>query len=391
MAVMTQRTVALRADVLRPAALGAAEAQAWRALQAATPDFGNPLFGPDFAVAVGAVREDAHVAVFRRNGCIVGFLPHHRRPSDFARPIGAPFCDYHALVSAPGEAIDGPQALAAAGLNALRCTGLVDPHGVFGDAMEEYVPAYRMELDAGAEAYLEGLRAASPKRFKNQRRLEHKLEREVGEIELVTDDLSEIAFQRLIAWKRDHVRRTGVHDFLGPAWTRRLMRALFRTRGEGFSGLMLTLKVGGRPIAAHFGVRQGDWCHPWLAATDPEFAAWSPGTIFLSRVIAAMPGLGLRVYDLAAGHDHYKRPFASAQALVGQGLATAASGSGRRAGALDQVWTLGGAAGRPVMARVRRRLDQIAMVELSVGGRVRGVIGAIAGSGRREASRQSEG
>ena len=102
-------------DVTRPSDLSALEQAAWRAFQAASPAFGDPLFGFDFALAVGAVRDDAHVAVYRRGGRIVGFLAHHRRPSGFARPIGAPFCDYHALISAPGEAIDGARALAAAG------------------------------------------------------------------------------------------------------------------------------------------------------------------------------------------------------------------------------------------------------------------------------------
>jgi CelD/BcsL family acetyltransferase involved in cellulose biosynthesis len=379
----------IQAHVTRPDGLSPAEEVAWRAMQAAHPDFGDPLFGVDFAKAVGAVREDAWIAVFRRDGRTIGFLAHHRRPSGFARPIGAPFCDYHALISAPGEPIDGAEALAAAGLSALRCSGLVDPHGVFEGAMEDVAPAHRMALDTDPAAYLEALRAASPKRFKNERRLEHKLEREVGPIELVAGDVGDEGFKRLIGWKRDHARRTGTHDFMGPDWTRRLMRQLFETRCGDFAGLMLTLTAGGRPIAAHFGVRQADWYHPWIAATDPAFAAWSPGQIFLARAITAMPGLGLRVYDLGVGHDHYKRPFSNGQMSVSRGLAAAATESGRRAGAWERVWNLADNAGAPAVGRVRRRLDHIAAVELSAAGRVRGVFDAIRSSARREASRPS--
>src|ERR1700761_3089936 len=89
----------LEAEIVHPAELSRVDIAAWRRLQAAEPAFGSPLLGPDFAQAVGAVRPDARVAVYRRAGHAIGFLAHHRRPGGFARPIGAPFCDYHALVS----------------------------------------------------------------------------------------------------------------------------------------------------------------------------------------------------------------------------------------------------------------------------------------------------
>ena len=54
----------------------------------------------------------------------------------------------------------------------------------------------------GVEAYWEDLRAASPKRFKNNRRLESKLDREVGELRLVAPDGELSTFETLIDWKR---------------------------------------------------------------------------------------------------------------------------------------------------------------------------------------------
>ena len=386
---MTRVTSILRAEVVRPAGLSEAECAAWTRMQAAHPAFGDPLFGVPFARAVGAVLDDAYVAVYRRGERIVGFLAHHRRPSGFARPIGAPFCDYHGLISEPGEVLDGGQALAAAGLRALRCTGLVDPHGVFGAEVGDPAPTYAITLDTGADAYLEALRVASPKRFKNYRRLEHKLEREVGKIELVVDDVSDDDFQRLIDWKRDQARRTGAHDFLGPTWTRRLMRNLFATRGEAFGGLMIMLRAGGQPVAAHFGPRQGDWYHPWIAASDPAFDAWSPGHIFLTRAIAAMPDLDLRTYDLGVGHDHYKRPFCLTTGEIRVGLARSRSLAGQTAGVVNRVLDFAAPAGGLALARLRRRLDQIAAVEHSAGGRVRGILDAVAGGARRAASRPS--
>ncbi|MFX8637282.1 hypothetical protein ABTM28_21410, partial [Acinetobacter baumannii] len=76
-----------------PADLAPADRAAWAALRALAEPFQSPLFSLEFAEAVAEVRADAAVAVLRRDGRTVGFLPHHRRPGGLARPIGAPFAD----------------------------------------------------------------------------------------------------------------------------------------------------------------------------------------------------------------------------------------------------------------------------------------------------------
>jgi CelD/BcsL family acetyltransferase involved in cellulose biosynthesis len=262
----------LSAETYHPNELAEPDAAQWRVLQAAHADFANPLLGPDFARAVGKVRDDARVSVFRRDGRAVGFLAYHLRPGGFVRAIGAPFSDYHSLVAEPG--LSAEEALAAAGVAAFRFTGLVDPHGAFEVASR--VEAFAIALEGRAEDYLEALRAASPKRFKNYRRLDHKLDREVGELRIVAPDHDPAAFEQLIAWKRDQMTRTGVHDVLAADWTRRLMAELFETRDGPMRGLMINLYAGDRLVAGHFGVRAGGYYHPWIASTDPELAAWSP-------------------------------------------------------------------------------------------------------------------
>lgn len=70
----------LDVETIHPSFLSPADAALWRSLAASAEGFGNPLLGPEFAQAVGKVREDARVAVIRRGGETVGFLPFHRRP-----------------------------------------------------------------------------------------------------------------------------------------------------------------------------------------------------------------------------------------------------------------------------------------------------------------------
>lgn len=378
-----------RADLISPADLTPAQAGLWREMRAATPAFASPLLGPDFAAAVAAERADAAVAVLRQGERIVGFFPYHRRFGGLARPIGAPFSDYHAVVTEPSPAFDAEAVLAAAALTAFRFNGLVDPWGLFTATQAATHDAHVITLDSDldAEAFLESRRAASAKKFKNWRRLEHKLEREVGPLRVAAPDRTGAAFDQLIAWKRAQLFRTGLHDFLGPEWSRRLMRRLFQTDGE-FAGLMITLWAGDRLVAGHVGVREGETYHPWLAACDPTLADYSPGQAFLWRAIAAMPELGLRRYDLGVGHDHYKRPYASAQHQVIEGLAVAGSPLGRLSAGMDHVVLAAGKSlGREAAIHsARRRLDQIVSVELSVAGRAKGVAEAFAGRARRRAN-----
>jgi CelD/BcsL family acetyltransferase involved in cellulose biosynthesis len=372
-----------QAQVLRPKDLSPQDAADWRALAAAEPAFYSPLVSPEFAQAVGQVRDDARVAVWRRDGRAIGFLAFHKRPGAFARPIGAPISDYHALVCGPDFGLTGPEALGLAGLGAYRFTGLVDPYGLFGTPVET-AESHVIRLDRPADGYMEALRAASAKKFKNWRRLDHKLEREYGAVRVAAPDHDRETFQTLIDWKRDQLRRTGGHDFLGTDWTQELLNTLFEMRTGQVQGLMIGLYADGQLVAGHFGVRRGDAYHPWLAAANPEMAQISPGQVFILRAIAEMDQLGLTTYDLGPGHDHYKRAFASQQVIIGAGLATAPNSAGKRALQVDKVWTLAGARRRSGLAgRLHRRLEVIAAAETTLIGRTRSFAHALAGQARR--------
>ncbi|MFN3574017.1 MAG: GNAT family N-acetyltransferase [Phenylobacterium sp.] len=376
----------LSTQIIHPTELSPEDEARWRRFASRHEAFGSPLLGPDFARAVGAVRGDARVAIWRRDGQAVGFLAHHRRPGAAARPIGAPLSDYHGLVG--DGSLRPSEALAAAGLPAFRFSGLVDPQGLFQRHVTAGQEAFVIRLDSSAEDYLEALRADSPKRFKNYRRLEHKIEREVGPLSLTAPDGDAAAFGQLLAWKREQLVRTGAHDFLSPAWTQALLRNLFEAREGDFQGLMITLRVGGRLIAGQFGVRLGAVFHPWIASTDPEMAAWSPGQLFFLRAIAAMPGLKLTTYDLGPGHAHYKAPFALSRREIAEGTASAAGFAGLGARMGDGAWKLAAAGGGPIVGRVRRRFETISALEQTLQGRVRGMAAAVAAKARSGAQRE---
>jgi len=378
----------LNVQTVHPSGLDRQDVETWRALASAHPAFSHPLLGPDFAQAVGALRADARVSIFRRHGHVLGYLPYHRRACGRAWPIGAPLSDYHALVSVADAGLDGRDALAAAGISAFRFGGLVDPFGVFGPGADQV--GHVIAPDDGPEAYLEQVRAANPKKIKNYRRLGAKLERECGAVRLVADDRSQLAFDQLIAWKREQLMRTGTHDFLGANWSRDLVTRLFEGQQGELRGLMICLYAGDTLVAGHLGVRQGEVFHPWIASTHPDFGPWSPGHQLFPRAIAAMPALGLTTYDLGCGHDHYKRVYALRTRIVTSGLATATGLAGGVARAVDAAWLLAGAEGPGAVGRLRRRMEVIASVDLTLAGRVRGLAFALASHGRRHRATEHE-
>jgi CelD/BcsL family acetyltransferase involved in cellulose biosynthesis len=383
----------LNVETLHPSHLAPTDIALWRGMAAAEPAFANPLLGPDFTQAVGRVREDARVAVIRKDGETLGFLPHHRRPGRLARAIGSPLSDYHGIVSRPDPGFRAEDVLRAADLGVFRYTGLIDPFGLFGQPDEggEAQSGFVIAPEGSAEDHLEVVRAASPKKIKNYRRLDHKLGREVGEVRLVAGDASREAFNQLIDWKREQLIRTGGHDFLRSDWTRELMADLFAQRDGDFRGWMINLYAGDELVGGHFGIRQGDAYHPWIASTNPAHAAWSPGQIFFLRAIAAMPEMGLTRYDLGPGHDHYKRSYAFSAVTIGEGAATAASIAGRMALSVESAWSLAGAHSTGPVGQLRRRMEAIASTELTMGGRVRDFVEAVAAKAQRRHGEHPEG
>lgn len=367
----------LTADIVRPDALAAPDRDLWGSLCDSVPEFRNPLLGPEFAAAVGLVRSDAAVAVLKQCGTTVGFFPHHRRPGGFGRPIGAPFSDYHAVVAEAGRPIRLEDAVAAAGLRTFRHTALIEVD-TEAQSTADRRDAYAVSLDGlTATVLLEQLRRSDPKRFKNWRRLSHKLEREQGEVSFGAD-VSRDSFERLLGWKSTQLRRTGLHDVLRAAWVETMMERLFADPSEAFGGLLLTLRVKGVPVAGHFGVRRGPVFHPWIAAFEPEYGAYSPGVLFLLRAIEAMPGMGLTTYDLSAGSDHYKKPFANRRMPIRAGVVRE-----RGTPSSDKPQT-------ELLGRINGRLEQIAAVEPSVLGRLRGVIDAVKDGPKRLGDAASE-
>jgi CelD/BcsL family acetyltransferase involved in cellulose biosynthesis len=364
-------------ESLDPRAMGAADKASWSAIAANVPGLANPLHSLEFARVVARFRSDTRVAIARNPaGEAIAFFPHQIRPDGLARPLGAPFGDYQALVASPATQIDARAMLAATGIERINFSGLSDRENRFAIAQPAGEIGYKVELDTCGAAYLETIRQSNPKRYKNWRRLEHKTEREVGPVSFTATDTSHDHLATLLRWKSEQMQRTGVTNVLHPQWVRDMMHALLDTRDGAFSGCMMTLWAKDILLGGHFGIRSATVFHPWMAAINPEYQPFSPGQTYMIHAISAMNGLGLKVYDLGTGHAHYKGPFCNRLEPLGVGR-----------------FVTSGTSSQPIngiVGKISARLDHIASVELTLGGRIGGVAAAVAHAGTRLRSRSND-
>jgi CelD/BcsL family acetyltransferase involved in cellulose biosynthesis len=366
----------VRVDVSNLNELSDTLAQRWRELQAVTPAFLSPLLGPDFASFIARYRPDSKVAIGYIDGTAIAFFAFHAAANGYVRAIGAPFCDYQAIVSDPNVVINGPDFLQQAGIASLSCSSLSDPNGLFDTRSMTPIETYRIDCGDGGDVLIEALRAANPKWAKNLRRLGNKMERELGPIRLVGSDTNQASFDALMSIKVAQFHQTGVTNVLRPKWVETFMHDLFSQQSHLFGGCLLSLYAGDKFVAGQFGVRLGDWFHPWIASTCPVSHPYSPGIIFLSETIKKAQSLGLRIIDLSGGHGHYKgqfcrTPYVAHSGILGAHPSTAPS--------------LGGGA----LATINRRLDLISAVEPDLGGRVAAIGAAIAAVPRRVIARRN--
>jgi CelD/BcsL family acetyltransferase involved in cellulose biosynthesis len=344
----------LKAEVMRPSALGPAERAAWSGLVAANPDLHRAFFAPGFALACEAAHGRAHVAVLHEGGRIRAFFPFQfaspwRARLRLAERIGGNFADNAGLIAEAGFAITPQALLGRCGLAQLFISELSEAQRACGLEASEWHGGYLIELDGGSAAYFAALAARHREWTQNTARKQRRIAREIGPLSLVRETRpSAAALAPLIAAKREQYRRTGVPDpFVAPQ-RMRLLQALSDDAAPDCTLELTTLFAGERVIAQHLGLL----CHGalswWFPVYDPALAKLSPGRLLLWQMIGAAEANGLCLIDCGEGEQDYKRQFSTRPARYGR--ANWSAGTWRSAAArLWQVaaWRLARHRGAP--------------------------------------------
>ncbi|MFF8776816.1 GNAT family N-acetyltransferase [Streptomyces sp. NPDC015140] len=308
--------------MLRPQELGEGERQHWRDIRAKSTAPRNPFMEPEFTEAVGRVRPRARVAVLY-DGCeAAGFLPHERGPLGQGRAIGLGVSDCQGAVLRQGLAPDPRGLLRACSLSSLAFDNLEAEQGLFVPYAAEEHTTYVIDVEKGYEAYENVLRAQAPKFLKTTLAKERRLSRQAGDVRFVFDEREPAALRTLMEWKSAQYRRTGRRDRFAQEWISRLVGRLARTRAPECTGTLSVLYAGGRPVAAHFGLRSATVLACWFPAYDPDFAKYSPGLVLHLRMAEAAAAEGIGLLDMGRGPAEYKDSLKTGELPVYEGAVT---------------------------------------------------------------------
>jgi CelD/BcsL family acetyltransferase involved in cellulose biosynthesis len=349
----------MKVTVVRPRELGRSERYLWQQLlRDSDTAGGNPFLSPEFAEAVDRAREGARVAVLQDTTGTVGFFPHERRGRLLGTAIGAGISDCQGLVHAPGLWWDARALVRGCGLPVWEFDHLVAAQEPFAPYHSAVAGSPVMDFGDGFEAYLRA-RSRDTSALKTAQRKLRKLEREVGELEFEFDCPDPAVLRTLMTWKSEQYRRTGARDTFATGWVTRVVTELLCSREPGCTGTLSVLRAGGRPVAAHFGLRSQRVLSYWFPAYDPDLARYSAGLGLLLRMAEESAGRGIRQIDLGRGQQRYKDEFATGELRIAKGrvgVSRPVTAARRTRAALHSgvSWTLDRRALRPVKHLAKR-------------------------------------
>jgi CelD/BcsL family acetyltransferase involved in cellulose biosynthesis len=304
--------------LVAPRDLDETELAAWRRFQRQDLSLASPFLGPEFTRIAAEVRHGVKVAVMRQDGAAIAFLPLERRGRT-GGPVAGAMSDCQAVLADARLDLDLRALVRAADLSVHDFTFARATQVPFQPFHRSVCTSYLIDLSAGLEAYLRERREAGRFLPGGSSGLPHhalqrarRLERQAGKLRFVLHDADPDALRQLIDWKRQHYRRTGAPDVFARRWTIDLVERIHATQSECFAGVLSTLSVGPRLVAAHMGMRSADVLHWWFPSYDIAHARHSPGIILLTELCRAAAEQGIRIIELGPGEEGYKRLMANA-------------------------------------------------------------------------------
>ena len=253
--------------------------------------------------------------VIENGGHPVGFFPHQWSFLGIGRPVGGPLSDYHGVVAAPSSEWSVSELMRAAKLSVWAFDHLVNESSKFEPYVTARASSPQIDLTAGFDQYLRNIRA--PQDFARKAR---KLAREFGELTFTLHDPDSGSLDRLVGWKSEQYRMSGLENAFGVSWTGELLRRIMNVQTAEFAGVCSVLRAGDKLVAVHAGMRSQRVLHWWFPAYDREFSRFSPGIILLFRMAEALAAAGPRTIDLGKGDDPYKRSVMTGAAELREGI-----------------------------------------------------------------------
>ena len=311
----------MRVDTVQASKLSDSDTAAWRALLSADSELSSPYLTPDWTRLVARHRRDVRVAIFHDEiGAPLGFLPVQLAGSGAAMPVGGPVCDYQAFIGPAGmDLSDAPKAL---GASRIDLTGGLANNAV-GACLHAHDRGHVVRFENGFQDWCDQRAAVGSKTVSRTRKKLAKLTREHdGDVVIEPFSTDPEAFELLLRWKREQMRRTGVKDIFCHAWINSVVRDCFASPAGNpdFGSAMFVLRVRGAPAAVLFCLRARKALHAWFVAHDETLSAHSPGLILFVEAIRAAAAAGYTEMDLGPGDYRFKESLATHARPVGAGF-----------------------------------------------------------------------
>ncbi|MGE7197630.1 GNAT family N-acetyltransferase [Brevundimonas naejangsanensis] len=352
------------------------EGAQWNDWARADPDLSSPYFRWEFARTAGAICPGSAVAVFKRDGRVVGYYPHQRRGGTI-QPLAAPMNDYHGVIGPKDRKPSMQEAARLLGAPRFAAAAWI------GEAPEQ-MPRHHSVVsvvpdEGGFDAWYARRRKAFPKYFKDKERSRRGLDGAFKTVEIEIGLHDHALLERLIIEKSEQYRRTGLHDIFGCGWTGQVLHALMDCEGEdGFGASMAVLRVDGRVVAMEYSMHAGRHFHLWFPVYNQEVARWSPGIVLTQETIRLGSERGYRIFDYGVGVGGYYKKYYDDGGLVTAEGVVARPGVSRALCATMSAAV--GLAGRERAQRLRtstrRRWAVIEACETSLTGRASGAVRA---------------
>jgi CelD/BcsL family acetyltransferase involved in cellulose biosynthesis len=311
----------MRVDNVHASKVSDGDLAAWRALLSADPELSSPYLTPEWTQLVARHRSDVRVAVFHDDiGAPLGFLPVQLGDHGAAMPVGGPICDYQAFIGPVG--LDLSDAAKALGVGRIDLTAGLANNAV-GEALLTHDKGHVVRFDNGFNGWSEQRAAAGSKTVSRARKKLAKLTRDHdGDVGVEAFSTDAGAFETLLRWKREQMRRTGVKDIFRRAWINGVVRDCFASPAGNpdFGSAMFVLRVKGAPAAVLFCLGARTTLHAWFVAHDEALSAHSPGLILFVEAIRAAAAAGYTEMDLGPGDYRFKESLATDARPVGAGF-----------------------------------------------------------------------
>lgn len=315
----------LKAVVLRPSELPGDDITRWRSLLSGMPGIAPAFLSYPYALAAERCFRGVSVARLEKAGRVVGFFPFQfgsrlHRLAGIGQRVSGGLADYFGLVGEPGLKLSGPELICAIGLKSLLFDHLDETQASFGLGGIQPEPGLRISLAEGGSAYWEALRQNDKKFVQDTERRERKLVETHGKLRFVFREPSTGELDGLIEAKRQQYTRTGAHDVMAKASTRRFLKALSAVDDPQCRATLSTLHAGEKWVCSHFGLTCGSTLHFWFPVYNPEMSAFAPGRLLVKAVIDSSRETGIELIDRGAGDSKAKRDFATSEHLYYRGI-----------------------------------------------------------------------